>query len=217
MINKLHYISQGKTPEEHLENIEKACVSGAEWIQLRLKDVALKTVLETAQKARAITQHFQTRLIINDYYKIAKQVNADGVHLGKTDTCPLKARAYLDDLYIIGGTANTLDDCKKLIEKKVNYIGLGPYQFTKTKNNLSPVLGTSGYQAILETLKTNIPIIAIGGITLKEVSKIINTGVYGIAISGAITQDFTSIPSFHKILKTSSTNDQVYKIKCAIN
>ncbi|AZJ31076.1 thiamine-phosphate diphosphorylase [Tenacibaculum mesophilum] len=212
MISKLHYITQGKTPEEHLENVQRACASGAEWVQLRLKNLDPKTILETAQKAREITSHFQTRLIINDYYRVAKEVKADGVHLGKTDTCPLKAKEYLGDLYIVGGTANTLEDCKKLLEKGVDYIGLGPYQFTETKKNLSPVLGTTGYQVLLEELKTTTPIIAIGGITIEDVSEVINTGVYGVAVSGAITQNFNSIPTFHKILKAPSTNEQVYKI-----
>ena len=91
-ISKLHYISQGNTPEEHLENIQKACASGAEWVQLRLKNTSEKTVLETAIKAREITAFFQTRLIINDHYKIAKEVKADGVHLGKKDACPSIAK-----------------------------------------------------------------------------------------------------------------------------
>jgi len=212
MISKLHYITQGKTPEEHLENIQRACASGAEWVQLRLKNLDPKTVLETAQKAREITSHFQTRLIINDYYKVAKEVNADGVHLGKKDTCPLKAREYLGKWYSIGGTANTLEDCKILLEKKVDYIGLGPFQFTETKKNLSPVLGAVGYQVMLEALNTTTPIIAIGGITIENVPEIINTGVYGVAVSGAITQNFNSISTFHKILKAPSTNEQVYKL-----
>lgn len=212
MISKLHYITQGKTPEEHLENVQRACASGAEWVQLRLKNLDPKTILETAQKAREITSHFQTRLIINDYYKVAKEVKADGVHLGKTDTCPLKAKEYLGDLYIVGGTANTLEDCKKLLEKGVDYIGLGPFQFTETKKNLNPVLGTTGYQVLLEELKTTTPIIAIGGITTENIPEIIDTGVYGVAVSGAITQNFNSIPTFHKILKAPSTNEQVYKI-----
>lgn len=212
MISKLHYITQGNTPEEHLENIQRACASGAEWIQLRLKNFDSKTILKTAQKAREITSHFQTRLIINDYYKVAKQVNADGVHLGKTDTSPSKAKEYLGNLFIVGGTANTLEDCKALIQKGVDYIGLGPYQFTETKKNLSPVLGIAGYQVLLDELQTTTPIIAIGGITLKNVSEIIHTGVHGVAVSGAITQNFNSISEFHKILKAPSTNEQVYKI-----
>ena len=200
MISKLHYISQGKTPENHLENIQKACVSGADWVQLRLKDMDAETILETAKKAREITNSFKVKLIINDHYKIAKAIKADGVHLGKSDECPLVVREYLGASFIIGGTANTAEDCKVLLDKKVSYIGLGPYQFTKTKQNLSPVLGVLGYKKILEALKTETPIIAIGGITLKDIPEIINTGVYGIAVSGAITNNAASIAEFQEIL-----------------
>ena len=152
MIPKLHYISQGKTPEEHLQAIQNACAAGAELVQLRLKNVAEAVILETAKKAKEITDHFQTRLIINDHYKIAAKIQADGVHLGKTDTCPKIARKELASWQVIGGTANTLEDCQTLLGKNVDYIGLGPYQFTETKKNLSPVLGKNGYLTILEEL-----------------------------------------------------------------
>ncbi|MGJ8713939.1 MAG: thiamine phosphate synthase [Maribacter stanieri] len=198
MIPTLHYISQGSTPKEHLENIQKACSSGAELVQLRLKNQPEKVVLETAQQAREITAKFQALLIINDHYKIAAAVKADGVHLGKLDSCPTKARKELASWQLIGGTANTLEDCKTLIHKKVDYIGLGPFRFTKTKENLSPVLGINGYLTILEELKIAIPVIAIGGIVMDDVSELMKTGIHGIAISGEITRNFNSIPDFKK-------------------
>jgi len=208
MISKLQYISQGNTPEEHLEHIQKACVSGIEWVQLRLKGYTEKQVLETAIKAKEITTHFQTRLIINDYYKIAKEIKADGVHLGKNDVCPLVARKHLEKWQLIGGTANTLQDCENLRTKNVDYIGLGPFRFTKTKDNLSPPLGEKGYVAILSALKTDIPIIAIGGITQNDLLDIMITGVYGIAISGEITRNFNSISTFKTIINGSPTQEQ---------
>lgn len=208
MIPKLHYISQGKTPEEHLNNIQSACSSGAELVQLRLKNIDEATVLETAKRVKEITDHFQTRLIINDHYKIAATIKADGVHVGKTDTCPTIIRKVLASWQVIGGTANTLEDCQVLLDKKVDYIGLGPYQFTKTKDNLSPVLGTNGYLTILEELSTEIPVIAIGGITLNDVAPIMNTGVYGIAVSGEITQDFNTISKFKEIINGGPTQEQ---------
>ncbi|MCL5245732.1 thiamine phosphate synthase [Cellulophaga sp. 20_2_10] len=211
MISKLHYISQGETPEIHLANIQNACSSGADWIQLRLKNVDEETVLQTALKAREITAHFQTRLLINDHYKIAKEVKADGVHLGKTDACPLEAREYLGKWFSIGGTANTLEDCENLLKKEVDYIGLGPYKFTKTKQNLSPTLGLEGYQAILSELKTDTPIIAIGGITIPDVPELLKTGIYGIAVSGEITSNFNNIATLNNILSTPATQEQVYK------
>lgn len=212
MISKLHYISQGASVEEHLENIQRACVSGADWVQLRLKNEDEKTVLSAATKAREITAHFQTRLIINDHYKIAGKIKADGVHLGKTDVCPTVARKELASWQIIGGTANTLEDCQVLIDKKVDYIGLGPFRFTETKKDLSPVLGINGYVAIIEELNARFPIIAIGGITINDVPEIMTTGVHGIAVSGEITRDFNTISKLNKILKAPSESEQVWKV-----
>ena len=80
MIPKLHYITQGNSPKEHLENTQKACTSGAELVQLRLKGISDKKIIKAAHEAREINTHFQTRLIINQQYKIAWEVKADGVH-----------------------------------------------------------------------------------------------------------------------------------------
>ena len=203
MIPKLHYISQGNTPDEHLENIQKACTHGATLVQLRLKNVPINQVLAVAKKVRVVTAHFKTKLIINDYYEIAKEVRADGVHLGKTDSCPTIARKHLYDWQIIGGTANTLEDCQLLIGKKVDYIGLGPLRFTTTKMNLSPVLGLKGYRIITESLKTKTPIIGIGGITLDDVTDLLQTGIYGIAMSEEITRDFNSIKRYNQLLRVT--------------
>ena len=212
MISKLQYISQGETPEAHLQNIQSACTAGAEWVQLRLKNETEAVILETAKKAREITSHFQTRLIINDHYKVAEEVKADGVHLGKTDACPAEVRKYLGNLFIIGGTANTIEDCKILLEKKVDYIGLGPFRYTTTKKNLSPTLGLAGYQVLLEELNTETPVIAIGGIVLEDVAALLETNIHGIAVSGEITKDFNSISKFHQILKAGSSQEQVFKL-----
>tara|TARA_R110002012_G_scaffold81945_3_gene207454 strand:- start:40202 stop:40870 length:669 start_codon:yes stop_codon:yes gene_type:complete len=208
IIPKLHYISQGHTPQEHLDNIQNACTSGAELVQLRLKHITEKQVLEIAQEAREITARFQTRLVINDYYNIAKAVKADGVHLGQTDVCPTVARTHLYTWQLIGGTAHTLADCETLISKEVDYISLGPFKFTETKDNLPSVLGLSGYTVIMNVLKTETPIIGIGGITVDDVTAILETGISGIAVSGAITQDFNSIRLFHELLAASSTAEQ---------
>ncbi|PNW27891.1 thiamine phosphate synthase [Formosa algae] len=212
MISKLHYITQGDTAEQHLEYIQNACSSGADWIQLRMKNFDEAVVLETAKKAREITMHFQTRLIINDFFKIAKAVNADGVHLGKDDGCPLEVREYLGKWYRIGGTANTLEDCKTLIDKKVDYIGLGPFRFTTTKSNLGPILGTDAYQDIVNKLDSDMPIIAVGGITLSDIPELISTGIHGVAVSTDITKNFNTISQFNTDLNGPSTQEQVYKM-----
>ncbi|MBZ9729894.1 thiamine phosphate synthase [Salegentibacter sp. JZCK2] len=190
MISNLHYISQGETPKEHLENIRRMCAAGADWIQLRLKNEAYETVLETAKAAKEICDQFQVKLIINDFPEVVKEVNASGVHLGKEDNCPLEARKLLGPNKIIGGTANTLEDCERLCEKQVDYIGLGPFRFTTTKKNLSPILGPAGYRKLLSNLRAkgkSIPVIAIGGIIPEDLPVLAESGVNGVAISGWLT------------------------------
>ncbi len=206
----LHYISQGETPQEHIKNIKNACTAGATLVQLRLKNLSPKKILKFALEAKEITDHYQTRLIINDHYRIAKEIKADGVHLGKTDTCPTIARKHLESWQIIGGTANTIEDCEELLQKKINYIGLGPYHFTKTKESLSPILGLEGYIEIINALKTTIPIIAIGGITVEDTSDLLKTGVYGIASASTITENFNRIALFKKILKKDNAQEKVW-------
>ncbi|GGX02854.1 thiamine phosphate synthase [Aquimarina muelleri] len=213
IISKLHYISQGNSPKEHLENIQKACTSGAELVQLRFKNISPKKLLKLAKEAREITSHFQTRLIISDHYKIAKEVKADGVHLKKTGYCPTIVRKYLDSWQIIGGTANTLQDCETLIGKEVDYISLGPFRQITTKDILSTALGLNGYTAITEILKTETPIIGVGGITIEDVTNILETGVSGVAVSGEITRNFNTIRTFNQLLNASSTDEQRYTFK----
>jgi len=213
MIPKLHYISQGSSPAAHLENIQNACNSGAELVQLRLKNTSEKKLLTCAHEAREITAQFQTRLLINDHYKIAKEVKADGVHLGPTDACPSMARRYLYTWQIIGGTAHTLQECETLLIKGVDYISIGPFRSTTTKEQLPPVLGLDGYKTITEALQADTPLIAVGGITTADVTSLLETGISGIAVSGAITHDFNTIPTFHQLLKASSTAEQRYTFK----
>ncbi|MFC2127239.1 thiamine phosphate synthase [Bacteroidota bacterium] len=211
MISKLHYISQGETPKEHLENIQQACQSGAELVQLHLKNISEKKFLKAAQEARDITAHFQTRLIINGNYKIAKEVKADGVHLEKKDTSPSFAREHLYTWQIIGATANTLKDCKNLIEEKINYLCLGPFNTKEKEDNSVESLGINGYLTILEELQTEIPIIAFGGIEVEDTLDIMMTKVHGIAMSTAITKNFNLIPKINTFLKAPSSREQVYK------
>lgn len=213
IIPKLHFISQGSAPEAHLENIQKACSSGAELVQVRLKDVSEKKRLKLAEAARDITSHFQTRLIINGHYDIAKAVKADGVHLEKIDVCPTRARKHLYTWQIIGGTANNLQDCELLISKEVDYMSLGPFRSTTSKDPLPTVLGLNGYKSIMEALNTETPIIGFDGITAEDVTDLLETGISGIAVSGAITRDFNSISLFNQLLNASSTQEQRHTFK----
>ena len=193
-MDKIYYISQGITPKNHLNNIKNVCEIGCKLVQLRLKNTSLEVYISTAFRAKEICNKYDAKLIINDNINVVKQVNTDGIHLGKDDINPLEARNILGNI-LIGGTANTYEDCINLINQKVDYIGLGPFRFTKTKNNLSPILGIKGYKNIISKLKKDrcfLPIYAIGGIKENDIEKLYKIGIYGIAVSGLLTNyDYT--------------------------
>ncbi|WP_443938473.1 thiamine phosphate synthase [Pedobacter sp. MW01-1-1] len=190
MIDKLHYISQEPENGTHLSAIQAALDAGVRWIQLRIKNQPEETIFNTALAAAQLCKTYQAKLIINDYPEIALNVGAYGVHLGLEDMPIENARAIVGKNTIIGGTANTLDQVLQRIQEGVDYIGLGPYRYTKTKEKLSPILGLTGYQNIMEQLQQSeikTPIIAIGGIVSSDIAELLKTGLHGVAVSGAIT------------------------------
>lgn len=211
MIPKLHYISQGNTPTQYLENIQKACTCGIELVQLSLIGSSKKKLLNYALQARDITAHFQTRLVITDHYKIAKQVKADGVHFTSVDSFPTNLKASLYSWQLTAGTARSVKDCEKLLDKQVCYIYLGPYKISATVPTTIS-MGLKGFSNITDKLKTGTPLIGIGGINTTDVTSILQTGLSGIAVSDAITTDFNSIKMFHDVLKSSATAEQRYKM-----
>ncbi|WP_416441985.1 thiamine phosphate synthase [Leeuwenhoekiella sp. A16] len=209
IIPKLHYISQGNTQEEHLANIQNACTSGIELVRLGLQNASENEMSQLAQEAIKITSHFQTRLIICDDYKLAKEIKADGVHLNNQPLSPTLIRAKLYPWQIIGATANTLQDCEAVLAAEVDYISLGPYKADKaTTENKSCVLGLNGYTLITEALNTKTHILAFGEITTNEVSDLLKAGVSGIVLSSEITRDFNAIRSYNELLNASVTEEQ---------
>jgi thiamine-phosphate pyrophosphorylase len=190
MIDKLHYISQATTNGSHLDAIAEVLASGGRWVQLRIKDQTADKVLALAMEAQALCSRFGAKLIVNDYPLVAEEAGCDGVHLGLQDMPIGEARQRIGPDLIIGGTANTFDHIMDRVTAGANYIGLGPYRFTRTKQNLSPIIGLEGYRKIMSKVREAgivVPVIAIGGIQASDIPALIAAGVYGVAVSGALT------------------------------
>lgn len=189
-IAKVHYITQDNIlGYTHAQLTEEACMGGAKWVQLRVKKKGYIEWKHIAEETLEVCRKYKAKLIINDNVRIAQEINADGVHLGKDDMLPEVAREILGDDFIIGCTANTLIDIEGLSDKKIDYIGLGPFRFTNTKEKLSPVLGLEGYKQILTHCKKQeiqIPVIAIGGIKLEDLKPLFTTGIHGVAVSSGV-------------------------------
>lgn len=185
----IQFITHKNERYGYTEGARLALEGGCRWIQLRMKDATDDEARPIACEILKMCKEYGAKFIIDDRVSLTKEIGADGVHLGKNDMPVDEARRILGTDYIIGGTANTFEDIKRLARQGADYIGCGPFRFTTTKKNLSPVLGLDGYTDIVDQMrKANIalPIVAIGGILKEDIPAIMQTGVTGIAVSGAI-------------------------------
>lgn len=186
---RLQFITHPVPGTPLASQVERALEGGCRWIQLRHKDADTATLLREGREIRTLCDCYGATFIIDDHVGLVEKINADGVHLGKNDMPVAEARAILGVRRIIGATANTLADIQCAAQVGADYIGLGPYRFTTTKEKLSPVLGFEGYRAITAGCRAagiTLPIVAIGGIELADIVPVMSTGVSGIAVSGTI-------------------------------
>ncbi len=172
-----------------LDSVYLALEGGCRWIQLRMKNAPEDEIVCTGLQAAAMCRRYGATFLIDDHVELAGRIHADGVHLGKNDMPVAEARKLLGEGSIIGGTANTIGDIRAHFCSGAYYIGCGPFRFTTTKQNLSPVLGTEGYASIIRCMRQegiDLPVIAIGGIVCADIPALMQTGINGIALSGSI-------------------------------
>lgn len=185
----IQFISHSNERYSYIDGIRLALEGGCKWVQLRMKDAPDEQVAQLGVQARGLCDRYGAKLILDDRVELVVQTGADGVHLGKNDMPIAQAREILGPGKIIGGTANTFEDIVAHWKSGADYIGCGPFRFTTTKKNLSPILGLEGYRDIISRMKDagiTLPLVAIGGITAEDIPAILETGVDGIAVSGTV-------------------------------
>lgn len=207
----LQFITHPTGHYDEITGTQAVLDGGCRWIQLRMKEAPTEEFLRTGREMARLCRRYGATFILDDRVDLVRELHADGVHLGKNDMPVEEARRLLGKEKRIGATANTFEEIRQAAAQGADYIGLGPFRFTQTKRNLSPVLGPGGYRSILEQCrKTGItlPVIAIGGITAADVAEIISTGISGIALSGALLQAENTTAETHKILTILNQNRQ---------
>lgn len=165
------------------EAVELAIKGGATIIQLREKDCTSREFYELALSIKDITDAYEVPLIINDRLDIALAVHADGVHLGQSDIPVQVARNVMEPNCIVGATANTLEKAKEAWQSGADYLGVGDVFGSATKNDTKPV-ELKELKKICDTVK--IPVVAIGGISKKNIHLLKDTGVAGVAVISAV-------------------------------
>jgi len=187
-IGRLHVITDEvlQTRLSHAEVAKLALSGGADVIQYREKR-ALKTreLIAAAGAVAAACREAGAICIVDDRVDVSASVGANGVHLGRDDLDVSTARLLLGNPYLIGGTANSLDEARAVWRTPVDYIGVGPIFGTNSKANPAPELGLDALRAI--AAESPVPVIAIGNITVDRVADVLATGAYGIAVLSGIT------------------------------
>lgn len=164
-----------------IETVEKSIKGGARIVQLREKDTPKNEILNLGRELLKLTRRYNVPLIINDSPELAKEIGADGVHLGGDDTSIKNARAILGDEAIIGVSCyNQIERGLNAVQNGADYVAFGTPYYTPTKPEREP----TSIEVLKEAVYviSQIPIFAIGGITKENASEILGTGVDGIAV-----------------------------------
>lgn len=168
-------------------NFIKECISsGVTSIQLREKNSDASFKLEFAQQLKQILSPFNIPLIINDDILLAQQVNAEGVHLGQSDTSPTLARTLLGTEKSIGLSIEAVHDLIKANQSELNYVAASAVFPSQHKNNLKTIWGLEGLTRLCQN--SNHPVVGIGGIDEANLLQVIQAGAKGVAVIGALHQ-----------------------------
>lgn len=200
----IQFITHSNNRYGYVDGARLALEGGCRWVQLRMKEATEDEFMAAAAEIGRLCKEHGATFVLDDHVEWVEKTGADGVHLGKNDMPIDEARKILGSDKIIGGTANTFEDVERLYRQGADYIGCGPFRFTTTKKNLSPVLGLEGYQRIIDQMKShgiNLPIVAIGGILESDIKSILATGVSGIAVSGGILNAENPVEEMQRFLK----------------
>jgi len=158
---------------------------GITCVQLRNKSKNFNERYQFASQLKSILYPFKIPLIINDYIDLAREIDADGVHLGQNDESVFYARKTLGANKIIGLSVETLEELHSANQLTcINYVAISAVFPSKTKTDCKTIWGLNGLKKFVTMSKH--PVVAIGGIEIDNVKEIIKLGANGIAVSHAI-------------------------------
>ena len=169
--------------EKFLNTIEEGIKGGVSVVQIREKTAETLDFYNLALKVKEITEKYDIPLIINDRVDVALAIDADGVHVGQSDMPCDITRKLIGDNKISGVSAATIEEAKKAEKDGADYIGTGAVFPTATKDD-APSITKQDLKNVVES--TNIPVVAIGGITLENAHELTDTGIAGLSVVSAI-------------------------------
>ena len=185
-ISKFHYLTQDLPDSSHIEQTRIACEAGANWVQYRCLTKPDNELIDEINQVAAICDDWGATLILTNHYHLLDRVDAQGVHIEDFDADFAVIRNHISDEKTLGASATNVEALLRVQNSGVvDYCGYGPFAHTNTKPNNKPLLGFGGYRE-LQKYPIDIPVIAVGGIQLNDAEPLLETGIHGIAVSGAI-------------------------------
>ena len=194
-----HHISKREKTEQALVRIvSELAEHGLDVFQLRAKSLKDNEIIDLIKDLKSATSNTKMKLCINDNVNVASKCKGliDILHLGQSDMKPNEAKKMIDQNIEIGlsiTNKNQLDD----VPNCVNYLGVGPIFPTGSKKDASEPIGSNILREIIN--KTEIPVVAIGGISLDNIYDLFKLGVSGVAVISAILNEYNPIENFHKL------------------
>ena len=167
-----------------LVDLAAACLAGgATFLQVRAKQAASGWLLETAAAIVERARAAGALVIVNDRADIARLANADGVHVGQDDLAPAAARALLPDAALVGLSTHTADQIEAALAQPISYLAIGPVFGTSTKATGYNAVGLARVRHAASRARTRqLPVVAIGGITLESAPEILQAGADAVAV-----------------------------------
>lgn len=190
-IEQLHFITHDLPAHTHVEQARIVCEAGGKWIQYRCLTKDDDALLNDINQIAGICDDWGATLIVTDHIHLQGKADIQGFHIEDMNADFLQIRAQVGAACTLGGSSNTLDGLLRLANEGVDYAGFGPFSHTDTKPNSYPHLGVQGYEQAMQELKAQqvaLPVLAVGGVTINDVHALMQTGIFGIAVSAAINQ-----------------------------
>lgn len=189
-ISKLHYLTQDQEDRSHVTQAQIACEAGANWIQYRCFTKNDQDLVNELSTISTICDDWGATLIVTDHTHVLSMVDVQGVHIEDMNADFVAIRNMIGEDKTLGASANTIYDIRRIITSgAVDYVGCGPLRITHTKPNNYPLLGIPGYKNIIQYMKdegVDIPLLAVGGVTVEDIDELLDAGVYGVAVSAAV-------------------------------
>ena len=204
-IEKLHFITHDLPQSSHVEQVQVACEAGAKWIQYRCLSKADDVLLADINLIAEICDDWGATLIVTNHIHLKGKADIQGFHIEDMEADFIALRKQIGEEFTLGGSANTVNQLIKLANDGADYAGFGPFNITSTKPNDYPLVKTDEYNNAVQILKSaniDLPVVAVGGVTLADVPALMATGIFGIAASSAINRAENMYEAYVDFYKT---------------